>query len=877
MTTFTTAEVNGWFQTIDGLPATTAPINTTFSNAYVAELNATPPTATPVQIQANLENFPFNPAPPPTNIVTDTFYRTRVADFVLREFQAAWGTVPTSGAGSQYDNWVARILADPALMSNGGMSQALAGTTQFLTEYGLTSATQAATAGFINQLSANVGVTPGAGAFANVGLPVWEVLQNFVTSSKVIASLDAPIANFQNLLLAGQTPAGSILTLPGTPGGTLTLTQGVDTPTMGFSGGHGATATAAGAVFSALPFVASSGLLNNTLNSGDDLLATGAAAGDSTLNYTASDNSFSNPPFAVGVTMTGVKTLNYIGSMTFTDDFGGFQGTITGLTVVNDTGSTGGLQLGGVGQGLVTPLATVNISGYAPIGGIDAGTPAMFRAAISAAAGTSTTPLAVAITGPVGGTAGAAAAVLAVATDGSPGTAASPNAAYSEWDLTLNSTAFLQLEQSNLAGTASVGGVTTLKLIGAGSVFLGQDFAGDWQKLTTIDASGETGTVVITGHSAGFPTNAFASPSNPGWLFGSAAGLLDEGATGTFALTTFDLSTGRNVLDVSSATSTELGALTTTPAATVATNNVIIVSDAAATTTSTATFSHIAGFQELGVTSASGTIDMANLPTSINEIIYFTPTAGAVTIAHATDGLTVDFAGNDTVGAALTVNGPTSATATLNLDFGNAALGIEDHTGLITTTGYSTVDINAVGDGVAGHADSAVGLTLSSTLIAGHSAALTVDIAGTQDFTTGEVFDLALAPTSATDVVNVTDTGSVDLGDTNFGTVSAAPSAGLIVFDTYFNSTITGSATGPNTLAGGDGGGALGTGNTFTGGSGLSASDTIVTGIGSNTVNLGATHTGDVVTIGSEFGGIMVGSGDFANQGAWGQAPWFRA
>ena len=112
---FTTAEVNMWFQTIDGLPPTTASIPSNLATSYVGELNATPPTATPVQIQANLENFPFNSFPPPTNIPTDTFYRTSVAQFVLREFQAAWGVVPTTGASSQFDNWVARIIADPSV------------------------------------------------------------------------------------------------------------------------------------------------------------------------------------------------------------------------------------------------------------------------------------------------------------------------------------------------------------------------------------------------------------------------------------------------------------------------------------------------------------------------------------------------------------------------------------------------------------------------------------------------------------------------------------------------------------------------------------------------------------------------------------------
>ena len=249
---FTPTEVNGWLATIAGLSGSDAqPVPEPFLTAYVSELNnpspPATPEATPAQIQANLENFPFNSAPPPTNIVQDTFYRTTVADFVLREFQLAWGVVPTSGsAASQYDAWVARVIANPSLMSNGGMSQALAGTPQFMVEIGATSPTQAATQGMINTLCANAGVAVGAGAMANVGTPIWQVLQDFATSTLVSNALAAPVANFQNLLLAGGTaPAGSILTLSGTPGSSLTLTTGIDTPTTGFSG-HGATATQAG-------------------------------------------------------------------------------------------------------------------------------------------------------------------------------------------------------------------------------------------------------------------------------------------------------------------------------------------------------------------------------------------------------------------------------------------------------------------------------------------------------------------------------------------------------------------------------------------------------------------------------------------------------
>jgi hypothetical protein len=868
---FTDADVNGWLFTIAGLdPANgnTQPVPEPFLDEYVNELNAG---ATPAQIQANLENFPFNSNPPPTNVITDTFFRTSVADFVLREFQLAWGVVPTSGAAaSQYDAWVARVIDNPANMTAGGMSAALVGTPEFQLIFG---SNPNATAATIALLCAHAGIPVGAGAMANVGLPMAQVLQNFAENSALVSNaLAAPIANFQNLLLnaapGAPPPSGSILTLPGTVGSSLTLTPGADTPTTGFSGGHGATATSPGAVFNALPVTSTLGIPNNTLNAGDNLQDT---VGDGTLNFTATGTSLL-PAYAVGVELNGIKTLTYTGSFAAPDGFGGFQGNVTGLTVVNDTGSTGGLQLGGVGQGLVTPLATVNITGYGPVGGIGIGTPAMFAARISALAGTAAAPIAVSITGPVGTTAPAGAAQLAISTDGTPGSVASPNAAYNEWDVTVNSTAFLQLSQDG------VGGANELKLIStaaASTVAVGSDGVANWQNLTTIDASGDSGTVIVTGASAGFGDNAFATGTNPAWLFGSTAGLLDDtGAGNTFKLATFDLGTGRNVLDVSSATATELSNLTTVPAATVAADNVIIVSDAAATTTLPATFAKIAGFSELGVVAPAGTIDMANMAASgINEIIYFTGAAGAVTINNAVAGLTVDFHGNNG-GFDATINGPTTGTDTLTLDFGNQALALQDNTGLMTVTGYSTVDINTNGDGT-GPANSATGIDVSSAVSGGLSTALTVTIAGAQDFNTAFVTDVAgtgstNAPLSAADVINVNSAITVDLGTTNFGTVNAGASTGLTVTDTWHNSTITGSATGDNILAGGDGGGLTGTGNTFTGGT---ATDTITTGIGSNTVNLAATHTGDSVTIASVTAGSeMVGPGDVANAGAWGQA-----
>ena len=72
--------------------------------------------------------------------------------------------------------------------------------------------------------------------------------------------------------LQGQTGSGT---------GGIFLTQGIDSPSSGFAANasgtpllNGFTATTAGQVFNALPFVTALGLANNTLNTGDDLEAT---------------------------------------------------------------------------------------------------------------------------------------------------------------------------------------------------------------------------------------------------------------------------------------------------------------------------------------------------------------------------------------------------------------------------------------------------------------------------------------------------------------------------------------------------------------------------------------------------------------------------
>jgi hypothetical protein len=85
----TTGLVNGWFQTIDGLPGTTAPINTTLAQSYVTALTSA--TATSGDIQANLENFAAPPPPRPSFLLICFIARAlRSLFFVSFRPRGAW-------------------------------------------------------------------------------------------------------------------------------------------------------------------------------------------------------------------------------------------------------------------------------------------------------------------------------------------------------------------------------------------------------------------------------------------------------------------------------------------------------------------------------------------------------------------------------------------------------------------------------------------------------------------------------------------------------------------------------------------------------------------------------------------------------------------
>ena len=300
-------------------------------------------------------------------------------------------------------------------------------------------------------------------------------------------------------------------------------------------------------------------------------------AGDGTLNAVFNQSTNGDYGAATGtnlvvpnVTLQGVSTANLTVLTYANQGFQGSQGTssstgsgITGLVTVNDLNSLAGIVLGATGNGLNTALVNVNITGFS--GGTGA---LLFAEYLNPKAGAATNTINVAVGGQLGNTTSGQADSLFFGSAANPGTSGAPNLSYGTWALTVNSAADLELWQNG------VGAATELTLAGASPVALGEDAAGNWQKLTTIDASASTADVTITGHASADASNignlflqagasagvgTGATGNNPYGLFGSAAGLLD----GNKALTVYKFSTGVNFLDVSSDNQAALAKLVT--------------------------------------------------------------------------------------------------------------------------------------------------------------------------------------------------------------------------------------------------------------------------------------------------------------------------
>jgi hypothetical protein len=655
------------------------------------------------------------------------------------------------------------------------------------------------------------------------------------------------------------------------------------------------TTSLANATFNALPTV-QSGLAVNTLNVGDSAVDT---AGDGTLNLTtAPQTTGANPAFATGVTLTGISTANINGQSGA--PLTGFSGTITGLKVANIlAGDIDAIQLGIPNNGLKTLLTNININGYA--GPADDA----FTAIIAAGAADLTKTISIGITGNLGTTVADGAAELAISNDLGGGTAASPNNTYGTWAITAANTANLQLEQSFSEG--GVGGATGLNLAGAGVIAVGQATAGNWQLLTKIDSSKATNTVFLTGATSGAASQARASTANPGWLFGSDAGLLNDPG-GSFAVTSVLLGAGLTFLDVSSASAAQVAALTTGPGAgvTVNTGNEIIVSDAVATTTSTATFANIKGFATLGIAGPGGTVNMANLPATITNLEYITAASGALTVTNAPTKMAINTFDN-AVGTTIAVGNPTGLADSIQIAIGNTfhapGAGV---IGSVTLTGEENVTLLSVGNAgdtnVIGAGATGVGLLLTPTLGGAEHVSITGATPLAMGFEFGAIADVTAGGALIANNLTITDTNTafvrfaaafdaavtplkfVPAGNstqiffsTNAVVIDASNSGGLGMDggDANVGDTITGSTTAGNFLGGSIGSDAITANN--------NAANTIYTNGGGDAILLGAAHPANQIGIYVGFPTVstpgtvelvqnqgITENNDFAQAGWWG-------
>ncbi len=318
-----------------GPPSAAPPIPTADETVDVTQLSDRAQTplqvqADPAQVQPDLEN-------------PSLAYRKSVSDFVLREFQAAWGVVPN---GTQYDAWVARVIADPSL-ENGGMSQALAGTPQFQALYGVTGATIATAAAVTALCEGILGVSPGPEALVNAGLPVWQVLQNFAQSSQFSnelagVSLAGPSKFVVTEIASGvafnfriDSGATNVESLNSTNNVTfLNLWTGANVEVSGAATATGTTVNSTYAVpTSPVSFQFDGGVKGVTI---DNDTSGSAPTKETILSTGAANGSTADPDFvtaSAGQHMVGSLTINATANLVTGLDNGDFTSTAT-LTVL---------------------------------------------------------------------------------------------------------------------------------------------------------------------------------------------------------------------------------------------------------------------------------------------------------------------------------------------------------------------------------------------------------------------------------------------------------------------------------------------------------------------------------------------------------------
>ena len=279
-----------------------------------------------------------------TGYIEQESYTLNVVDPVIREYQAAFGRVPDQG-GLKY--WVGVVGANPSALSTLAVN--FANSAEFNTRYAANATTPASVA-LVAELYANVlGRQPDAAGLAywsNSGLDAAQLLYSFSTSSEFIADTAPAITVYQNgeAAVPPSIPTtGSLLDLiPASPQ-TITLTTGVDTPTLTANGNTiNGTFNGSGATLTPGDTLNGGTTTGNVLNLVDlGTSTTGAANLATSLS---------------AVTISAIQTVNILSGEAVNANTASSPSGFTGLTQLNVTEANNGV------ASTITAAATTNIS-----------------------------------------------------------------------------------------------------------------------------------------------------------------------------------------------------------------------------------------------------------------------------------------------------------------------------------------------------------------------------------------------------------------------------------------------------------------------------------------------------------------------------------
>ncbi len=669
-----TTNITAWVQAIQFQNPTQATIN-----AFNAILNSDGLTPTPAQFATLSQQVV-------AQIEADP-YTVNNVNPVIEIYQAAYGRVPDQ-AGLKF--WVQAVAANPAAIAT--LATTFANAPEFAARYGAgVNATTPASPSLVISLYTNVlQRAPDANGLAfweSQNLNAAQLLQDFALSPEFVNDVSSLgngqqpsyVQAFQTLEALGVPPtSGSLFNVTAT--NAFTLTTGADTFT---AIGKGAVFTASPVQFA--PLLGGTGILVNTLNTGDKLADpyNDGVLNDNivgaTLGGVFGAGFGTQPPFATGVSISGISTVNFNNQAATTSGqapaggvLGGFEGlggistSVTGITTVNNNNSIAPVQIGGVNAfGLGTVLQNYNSNN----------SDNNFAAFISAGAfGNTPATIAINLVGNMGSanTITKGTGKVAVVPENTPlsivaGPATNVNgrvdfltfapdsgtAGYSTWTIASDYTNFLALGEGSVSPVASgigtgVGSATSIVLSGKGSFELSSSSGvntggatGDWASLNTINASKVGGNVTITGgqvNAAGAYVNAD----------GAEFGLL----SGNNVIASILGGKGTNFVDLSSDTVNNAGEIINVAAGNTSTQNTLILS--APVVSQTTALVGESGYQIIGEggqlqpgATVNSTITMANFPGANELKLYAAQTSGGFTetvLAPAT--FTLDLSGD---------------------------------------------------------------------------------------------------------------------------------------------------------------------------------------------------------------------------------------